>query len=111
MPDMLPSTAEWLWDMYGKVIADKARKELEKRWQHDLNPKHICDFYFISRNILFSQVVYTFSIESQFGWYLDIISNEMFSLEDYPIPYKRGIPLYQRHGCQLEMKEAALYNA
>jgi len=34
----------------------------------------------------------------------------MFSLCDYPIEGKRGLPLCQEHGRQLEQKEVALYD-
>jgi hypothetical protein len=44
----------------------------------------------------------------QFAWYLDITPNEMFSLDEYPIVGKRGIPLCQEHGRQLEMKEVVV---
>ena len=42
---------------------------------------------------------------SMFAWYLDITPNEMFSLYDYPIPGKSGLPLCQEHGKQLEIME------
>jgi hypothetical protein len=45
-----------------------------------------------------------------FAWYLDITPNEMFSLYDFPIPGKRGLPLCQEHGKQLEMKEVVVFD-
>ena len=45
-----------------------------------------------------------------FSWYLDITPNRMFSLGDYPIPGKDGVPLCQKHGKQLEMKEVVLFD-
>jgi len=45
---------------------------------------------------------------SRFSWYLDITPNEMFSLDEYPIEGKRGIPLCQEHGRQLKMKEVVV---
>jgi len=47
-------------------------------------------------------------VMSQFAWYLDITPNQMFSLYDYPIPGKKGLPLCQVHGKQLEMKEVVV---
>ena len=47
-------------------------------------------------------------VMSRFAWYLDITPNEMFSLDEYPIACKRGIPLCQEHGKQLEMKEVVV---
>ena len=44
------------------------------------------------------------------AWYLDITPNGMFSLGDYPIPGKDGVPLCQKHGKQLEMKEVVLFD-
>ena len=46
--------------------------------------------------------------QSMFALYLDITSNQMFSLYDYPIPGKSGLPLCQEHGKQLEMKEVVV---
>jgi hypothetical protein len=34
----------------------------------------------------------------------------MFSLYDYPIPGKSGLPLCEEHGRQLELKEVVLYD-
>jgi hypothetical protein len=44
----------------------------------------------------------------QFAWYLDITPNQMFSFDDYSITGKRGLPLCQEHGKQLEMKEVVV---
>ncbi len=46
----------------------------------------------------------------KFAWYLDLTPNRMFSLDDYPIPGKDGVPLCEQHGRQLEMKEVVLYD-
>jgi hypothetical protein len=43
-----------------------------------------------------------------FTWYLDLTPNQMFSLYDYPIPGKNGLPLCLEHGKQLEMKEVVV---
>ena len=45
-----------------------------------------------------------------FAWYLDITPNQMFSLYDYPVPGKSGLPLCEEHGRQLELKEVVLYD-
>jgi len=34
----------------------------------------------------------------------------MFSLYDYPIPGKEGLPVCEQYGRQLEMKEVVLYD-
>jgi len=34
----------------------------------------------------------------------------MFSLYDYPMPGKRGLPLCEKHGRQLELKEVVIYD-
>jgi hypothetical protein len=48
-------------------------------------------------------------IRLSFGFlYLDITPNQMFSLYDYPIPGKRGLPLCEKHGKQLEQKELVI---
>ena len=47
---------------------------------------------------------------NDFAWYLDITPNQMFSLDDYPILGKTGLPLCEEHGRQLEMKEVVLYD-
>ena len=44
-----------------------------------------------------------------FAWFLDITPNAMFSLYQYPIPGKNGLPLCEEHGQQLELKEVVLY--
>ena len=46
----------------------------------------------------------------QFSWYIDITPNQMFSLYEYPIPGKDGLPLCKKHGKQLEMKEIVVYD-
>ena len=46
----------------------------------------------------------------KFSWYLDLTPNGMFSLGDYPIPGKHGVPLCQEHGKQLEMKEVVVFD-
>ena len=46
----------------------------------------------------------------RFYWYLDLTPKKMFSLDDYPIPGKYGISLFQEHGNQLEMKEVVLFD-
>jgi len=48
--------------------------------------------------------------QNNFAWYLDITPNEMFSLCEYPIFGKRGIPLCEEHGQHLELKEVVLYD-
>jgi hypothetical protein len=48
-------------------------------------------------------------MEQRFDWYIDITPNEMFSL--YDIHGKRGIPLCQEHGHQLEMKEVVVIDS
>ena len=45
-----------------------------------------------------------------FAWYLDLTPNQMFSLYDYPIPGKDGLPLCEEHGRQLELKEVVLFD-
>lgn len=40
---------------------------------------------------------------------MDITSNQMFSLYDYPIPGKCGLPLCEKHERQLKQKEVAIY--
>ena len=63
----------------------------------------------------YSSFLYLFYLEYQqkasksmkkFSWYLDITPNEMFSLYDYPIPGKEGLPLCEKHGKKLEILEA-----
>lgn len=48
--------------------------------------------------------------QTRFAWYLDLTPNEMFSIGDYPLPGKRGLPLCQEHGNQLEQKELVAYD-
>jgi len=45
------------------------------------------------------------NLMTQFSWYLDITPNEIFSLYDYPIRGKDGLPLCKLHGKKLEMLE------
>jgi len=44
-------------------------------------------------------------VNIQLAWYIDITPNQVFSLYDFPIPGKSGLPLCQEHGRQLELKE------
>ena len=46
----------------------------------------------------------------KFSWYLDITPNEMFSLYDYPVQGKDGLPLCEKHGKKLEMLEVVIYD-
>jgi len=46
----------------------------------------------------------------KYAWFLDITPNAMFSLHEYPIPGKSGLPLCEEHGKQLAMKEVVLYD-
>ena len=46
----------------------------------------------------------------KFAWFLDITPNRMFSLYEYPIPGKDGLPLCEQHGKQLEQKEVVVYD-
>jgi len=46
----------------------------------------------------------------KYAWYLDLTTNKMFSLYDYPIPGKEGLPVCEQYGRQLEMKEVVLYD-
>jgi len=48
--------------------------------------------------------------ENNFAWYLDITPNQMFSLYEYPVPGKNGLPLCEEHGKQLELKEVVLFD-
>ena len=48
--------------------------------------------------------------QTNFAWYLDLTPNEMFSVSSYPVPGKRGLPLCQAHGNQLEQKEVVAYD-
>ena len=45
-----------------------------------------------------------------YAWYLDITPIQMFSLYDYPIQGKTGLPLCEEHGRQLELKVVVLDN-
>ena len=45
-----------------------------------------------------------------FAWYLDITPNQMFSLYEFPITGKTGLPLCEKQGKQLEQKEVVLYD-
>lgn len=49
--------------------------------------------------------------QTRFAWYLDITPNEMFSVEGYPLPKKRGVCLCELHGKQLEQKEVVIYDS
>jgi hypothetical protein len=42
------------------------------------------------------------------AWYLDITPNEMNSFGDFPIPGKDGLPLCEKHGRQLKLKEVVV---
>jgi hypothetical protein len=46
----------------------------------------------------------------EFAWYLDITLNHMFSLYEYPVIGKAGLPLCELHGNQFELKEVILYD-
>ena len=46
----------------------------------------------------------------KFSWYLDITPNLMFSLFKYPIAGKDGLPLCEKHGRQLELKEVVVFD-
>ena len=63
---------------------------------------------------LWAKSIYTNTMTEQsgkqFSWYLDITPNQMFSLYDYPIEEKRGLPLCGEHGNQLEQKEVVLFD-
>ena len=47
---------------------------------------------------------------NKLAWYLDLTPNQMFSLYEYPIPGKCGLPLCAEHGRKLELKEVVLYD-
>ena len=49
-------------------------------------------------------------VRHKFTWCIYITPKDMQSFGDYPIPGKDGIPLCQKHGNQLEMKEVVLFN-
>jgi len=46
----------------------------------------------------------------KYAWFRDITPNAMFSLYEYPIPGKSGLPLCEEHGKLLAMKEVVLYD-
>jgi hypothetical protein len=46
----------------------------------------------------------------RYAWFLDVTPNGMFSLYEYPIAGKDGLPLCEEHGKQLELKEVVLYD-
>ena len=46
----------------------------------------------------------------QFSWYLNITPNLMFSLDDYPVAGKDGLPLCEKNGMQLVQKEVVVYD-
>jgi hypothetical protein len=48
--------------------------------------------------------------QMEYAWYLDITPNRMFSLGNYPVSGKDGLPLCEPHGRQLELKEIVLYD-
>jgi hypothetical protein len=45
-----------------------------------------------------------------FAWYLDITPNQMFSLYEFPVSGKNGLPLCEEHGKQLELKEVVVFD-
>ena len=50
------------------------------------------------------------NLMKKFTWYLDITPNEMFSLSDYPVSGKNGLPLCEKHGKKLEMLEVVIFD-
>ena len=48
--------------------------------------------------------------KNNLAWYLDITPNQIFSLYEYPVSGKNGLPLCEEHGKQLELKEVLLYD-
>jgi hypothetical protein len=46
----------------------------------------------------------------KYAWYLDITPNRMFSLYEYPITGKNGLPLCEPYGSQLELKEVVIFD-
>jgi hypothetical protein len=52
----------------------------------------------------------TMNDTNKFAWYLVVTPNKMFSLYDYPITRKTGLPLCDEHGRKLEQKETILYD-
>jgi len=55
-------------------------------------------------------VIVFLSIIIKYAWHLDITPNQMFSLYDYPISRKDGLPFCEEHGKQPELKEVMLYD-
>jgi hypothetical protein len=72
-----------------------------------LAEKPVVDF-FESRPILLLELMPNYSALNKYAWYLDITPNRMFSLGEYPILGKDGLPLCVLHGQQLELKEVVL---
>ncbi len=48
--------------------------------------------------------------QTSFAWYVDLTPNGMFSIDNYPVAGKRGLPLCRVHGEQLEQKEVVVYD-
>lgn len=48
--------------------------------------------------------------DGRFSWYIDISPNRMFSLYEYPIAGKDGLPLCDKHGWQLGKKGVVLFD-
>ena len=48
--------------------------------------------------------------KNNFAWYLSITPNRVFSLHEYSVPGKNGLPLCEEQGKQLELKEVVLYD-
>jgi hypothetical protein len=46
----------------------------------------------------------------KYAWFPDITPNAMFSLYEYPISGKSGLPFCEEHGKQLAIKEVVLYD-
>ena len=46
----------------------------------------------------------------KYNFHLAITPNEMFSLYDYPIQGKDGLPLCEKHGKKLEMLEVVIFD-
>ena len=65
----------------------------------------------IATSIIYSRrKIKASNLMEKFSWYLDITPNEMFSLYDYPIPGKDGLPLCRVHSRKLEMLEAVIFD-
>jgi hypothetical protein len=47
---------------------------------------------------------------NRFAWYLAITPNQMFSLYEYPVSGKNGLPLCEEHGRQIELKEVVVFD-